>query len=107
MTVHEMARLLGLEEIQLEEDRAYTGVYCCDLLSLAMASAPQGSVWVTVLGNRNVIAVATLAEVSAVVLAQGGSFDEQALQAAQGKVTLLRSQEPVYETAVKIGALLR
>lgn len=107
MTVQEMARKLGLQEVHLEPDRPYTGVYCCDLLSLAMASAPQGSVWVTVLGNRNVVAVASLAEVSAVVLAQGGNFDAQALEAAEGTVTLLRSTEPVYETAMKIGELLR
>jgi len=82
------------------------GVFCCDLLSVAMARAPENSAWVTVMTNANVVAVASLAEVACVVLAEGYDYDEAALKAAKGKVILLRSSEPVYETAVKIGALL-
>ena len=106
MTVQEMAARCGLAIVNEEDDRAYTRVFCCDLLSMAMAHAPEDGVWVTVMGNRNVVAVATLADVAAVVLAEGVEFDEDALAAARGKVTLLRSPEPVYETAVKIGRLL-
>ena len=106
MTVHEMAARCGLTAANSEPDRDYTSVYCCDLLSMAMAHAPEDGVWVTVMGNRNVVAVASLADVSAVVLAEGVQYDADAIEAAQGKVTLLRSDEPVYETAVKIGRLL-
>jgi len=87
-------------------DRDVSGVFCCDLLSVAMARAPEDSVWVTVMTNANVVAVATLTDVSCVVLAEGFSFDDAAVKAAEGKVTLLCSSEPVYETAAKIGAML-
>ncbi len=107
MTVDEMRAALGLRVVHAEADRPYTGVFCCDLLSMAMANAPEDGVWVTVMGNRNVVAVASLTEVAAVVLAQGVEYDPDAIEAARGKVTLLRSDEPVYETAVKIGALLK
>lgn len=88
---------------EYDSDRSVDSVFCCDLLSVAMARASENSVWVTVMGNANVVAVATLADVSCIVIAEGYSFDEAALQAAKGKITLLRSDLPVYETATRIG----
>ena len=106
MTVHKLAVLPQLETAVLEEDRPVSGVFCCDMLSIAMGKAPADSAWVTVMGNRNVIAVATLADVSCVIIAEGYDFDEDALEAARGKVSLMKSQLPVFETASLIhGAL--
>ena len=108
MTVSQLCKECGFEIVNLEEDREITGgVYCCDLLSIAMAGAPMDSAWTTVMGNRNVVAVASLADVAVVILCAGQRYDEDAISAAKGTVTLLRSEEPVYETAVKIGALLK
>ena len=106
MTVHQMADILGLTVIHREDDRELAGVYCCDLLSVAMARATTDSAWITVIGNVNVVAVASLTDVACIVLAEGFSYDEAALTAAKGKVTLLTSDRPVYETAVAVGELL-
>lgn len=106
MTVHEMAGSLGLAVAHLEPDRPLTGVYCCDLLSVAMARATPDGAWVTVIGNANAVAVASLTDVACIVIAEGYSFDEAAVAAAKGKVTLLKSEKPVYETARAIGDLL-
>ena len=106
MTVEQLIDQAGLEPVHREPDRAVERVFCCDLLSVAMARAPEGSAWVTVMGNRNVIAVASLADVACVVLAEGYQFDADAIEAAAGKVTLLRSAAPVYEAAAAIGRLL-
>ena len=107
MTVSKLIEAAGLEPVSVEEkDRDIEKVYCCDLLSVAMSRAPENGAWVTVMGNQNVIAVASLTEVSVVIIAEGMRFDQAAIDAAKGKVTLLRSPLPVYETAVKIGGLL-
>jgi len=106
MTVHELSELLPLTPINTEEDRDVNCVFCCDLLSVAMAKAPEDSAWVTVIGNANTIAVASLADVACIVLSEGYSYDEAAVKAAQGKITLLTSDKPTYETAVSIGELL-
>lgn len=106
MTVQELITQTGLEVVHQEPDRRATRMFCCDLLSVAMARAPEDSVWVTVMGNRNVIAVASLADVACVVLAEGYQYDDDALEAAKGKVTLLRSPAPIYETAMQLGQLL-
>ena len=106
MTVHELTEILPLTALNEEDNRTITAVFCCDLLSVAMARAPEDSAWVTVIGNINTIAVATLADVACIVLAEGYSFDEAAMNAARGKIALLRSEKPTFETAASIGELL-
>ena len=99
MTVNDVVKIPQLEVVNLEEDRPVESVFTCDLLSVCMAKAPMDGAWVTVMGNRNVIAVAALADVSCVIVAEGCHFDEDAVEAARGKVTLLCSELPVFETA--------
>ncbi len=77
--------------------------FCCDLLSIAMGKAPAGAVWVTVMGNVNTIAVASLAEVACVIFAEGVKPDDVAIEKAKTEnITLLASKEPIFETATKI-----
>ena len=107
MTDHEMAERLGLTVVHQEDSRDLTGgVYCCDLLSVAMARATSDGAWVTVIGNANAVAVANLTEVACIILAEGYSYDDAAIVAAKGKVSLYRSEAPVFETALSINELL-
>lgn len=77
--------------------------YCCDLLSIAMGRMPAGSAWVTVMGNVNTLAVATLADAACIVLAEGSSLDEVAMQKAKDQgITVLSTDKPIYETALLI-----
>ncbi len=76
-------------------------IYCCDLLSYCMTKAPTDGVWVTVMGNMNVVAVASLTDTAVVIIADGTEPDDAALQKAQQQdVTMLKSAMPVYETAL-------
>lgn len=102
MTVHKLIESGKFKLINGEEDREISKPFCCDLLSVAMARAPEDSAWVTVMGNKNVVAVAQLADVSCVVIAEGYSFDDAAVEAAKGKVTLLSTELPVYDAAAFI-----
>ena len=87
------------------DEREIQKVFCCDLLSVAMARAPENSAWVTVMTNANVVAVASLTDVACVILAEGYHFDAPAIEAAKkGGITLLESDLPVYETACLAGA---
>ena len=84
-------------------DREVTKVFCCDLLSIAMGKAPADGAWVTVMGNVNTIAVATLADVSCVIMAEEVSLDEVArARAKEQGVTVLATEEPVFEAALKV-----
>lgn len=84
-------------------DRAVDSVYCCDLLSVAMGHAPANCAWVTVMGNINTLAVVALTDAACVVLAGGTALDDTALQkAAQQNITVLATEEPIFETALSI-----
>ncbi len=106
MTVKELSSKLGLEIAAEGPDREISKPFCCDLLSVAMARAPCDCAWVTVIGNANVVAVATLTDASCVIIAEGYTYDQAAIDAAAGKVTLLRSSEPTFDVAQKIGSML-
>ena len=102
MTVAELCRKLGWDMAAGDGGREITGgVYCCDLLSIVMGRAPENSLWITVMGNVNSMAVATLADTACVVLAEGMPLDAEALEGAKkGNVTVVKTGLPVFEAAL-------
>lgn len=88
-------------------DCPVTSIYCCDLLSLVMARAPTGCAWVTVMGNQNAVAVASLTEAACIVLAEGITLDEAGLRKArEHNIPIFATQMPVYEAARLLGQML-
>lgn len=104
MTVNELISKCGLEVLNMGDENAeISGVYCCDLLSVVMGKAFKGCAWVTVMGNINSVAVATLADVSCIILSDTASIDEHTLHKAnQQEVTVLKSSMPIFETALAV-----
>lgn len=81
-------------------DRTVKGVYCCDLLSIAMSKATSDFAWITVMANVNTLAVATLVDISCIVIAEGMSIDETTVEKAIDKgITIFSSELPIYECA--------
>lgn len=110
MTVKEVIQSEAFLLLQEGEDtqREITGPYCCDLLSIAMGRAPEGCAWVTVMGNINTLAVASLADAACVILAEGVTLDEVALAKAKEQgITVLRTELPVFETALQVHQLMK
>jgi len=58
-------------------ERLIKGGYCGDLLSEIMANAPTGCVWLTIQVHQNIVAVAVLREMAAIILVGGNSPDEE------------------------------
>lgn len=86
-----------------DPDREISAPYCCDLLSIAMGRMKAGSAWVTVMGNMNTIAVATLADASCIVLAEGSKLDEPVLNKAKEQgVMVFCTELPVFDAALMI-----
>lgn len=82
--------------------------FCCDLLSIAMGKAPAGAVWVTVMANMNTLAVAQLTECACVVFAEDVHPDSSTIEKAkQQDITLLSTELPIYEAAVKAAELMK
>ena len=98
----------GFEALSLPDgDREIDGAYIGDLLSWVMGRAQMDNAWITIMTNVNVIAVASLADTSCVILAEGVEMPEDLVQTAQEKeVNILRSSQPIYETALTLAGLI-
>lgn len=89
-----------------EEDKQITGVYICDLLSWVMGNAAEGSAWITIQGHINIVAVALLAGISCIIIAEGGDVDVATIEKADEEgVMILTSDLPAYEIARKFALL--
>ena len=107
MTV-ESSKTCGFEVVCMPApDREVDGAYMGDLLSWVMGKADSSNVWITIMSNINVIAVATLTDVSCVVLAEGVKLDPEVMSTAEAKgVNVLSSALSAYEIAKLISGII-
>ena len=108
MTVKELSKKLELTAVTLPDgDREVTGCYIGDLLSWVMGAAKSGDAWITIMSNINIVAVATLVDVSCIILAEDVTPDENILNTAVEKgVNILSTQLPAYEASIKLSEIL-
>ena len=104
MTVQELMTACGLTAAALPHpEREVSGVYIGDLLSWVMGRAAADEAWITIMSNRNIVAVATLADTACIILAEGVTPDEGVAQlAAEKGVNILQSDRSAYEIAVAL-----
>src|SRR5690554_1064144 len=103
MKVKDLVEKLDLEVVagQLEEE--ISGVYVGDLLSNVMAKAQEQDLWITIQGHQNVVAVASLVEVAAVIVVENFTIEDQAMARAEEKgVNLLRTPLSAYQLIRKL-----
>lgn len=108
MTVKEMSDKAELKFITGEKlaDITVSGVYACDLLSWVIGRAQENAALVTVMTNVNVVAVASMADLSCVILSEGVKPDEMALaKAKDNDIILLSSEDTTYGVCKKLSAL--
>lgn len=99
----------GISAVLLSDpEREIEGVYIGDLLSWVMGRASSGNAWITIMNNVNVLAVATLVDVSCVILAEGVSLDQDVLETARAKeINILSTELPLYEAALLLSDKLK
>ena len=108
MTVKQLADSLSLKVICMpDSDREVTGGYAGDLLSWVMGRANSGDAWITIMSNVNIVAVATLADPSCIVLSEGVGIDAEVLEKAKSVgVNILGSDEDTFALCARIAAVL-
>lgn len=104
MTVKELSEKCNFKAAALPDaEREIDGCYIGDLLSWVMGRADADCVWITIMSNQNIIAVATLADVSCIILSEGVTAEDSILRLAEEKgVNILLSDKKTYETAVDV-----
>ncbi len=84
-----------------------SGAYIGDLLSWVMGRAESGNVWITIMSNTNIVAVATLADVGCILLAEGVELDEEIRVLAEAKgVNVFSTPLSAFDAAVLISKII-
>ena len=105
MTLREMIGKLELTVVAETGalDETVSGGYVSDLLSHVMGQAKAGQIWVTMQGHQNIIAVASLVGLAAVIVAGGVEPEEQTVvKARDQEVVLCKTNLSTYEVAGRL-----
>jgi predicted transcriptional regulator len=109
MTIREIAAALGAEICQDEfEDTELTGAYTSDLLSDVMAYAKDGGALITIQAHKNTVAVATLVNISVIVICNSRPLTDDMMEAAKDEgIAIIRTKENQFTVSGKIYNILQ
>lgn len=94
--------------VECDLSRKVEGVYCGDLLSWVMSHAKSSYCLVTIMSNVNVLAVASLLDLSCVILAESVIPDEEFIKVAKEKnINVLSSNHTAFELCAKLYEALK
>ena len=108
MTVGELAKQPDFAAVNLPcADREILGGYAGDLLSWVMGKARACNVWVTIMSNINVPAVASLADVSCVIIGENARPEDDVIAMAEARgVNILLMPDSAYDICIKLSKIL-
>jgi predicted transcriptional regulator len=106
MNLQQIISKLGLKVLTQPKDFSKITLnagYSADLLSCVMASGAHGGIWVTLQAHMNIVAVAALLELSAVIITEDAQPDEATLKKAdQEGITLLSTTHTTFYIVGKL-----
>jgi hypothetical protein len=108
VTIREAAGALGAQIVQAEfEDTELSGAYTSDLLSDVMANAKDGGALITIQAHKNTVAVATLVNITCIIICNKRPLPEDMLETAKGEgIAVLLTGENQYTVSGKLWNLL-
>lgn len=96
-------KIITKSDIEIDFGKNVSGVYMGDLLSDVIANAKKDNIWITIQTHLNIIAVATLKELAAIIIAMNKSITEEVIQKAnEEKIILLSTDKTSYEISGKL-----
>jgi len=99
MTVSELITKADLEIVNLADaEREIVGGYTGDLLSFVMGNVETDNVWVTIMTNTNIVAVASLADVACIVITEAEELPNETVESAKLRnINILKTKRNSYE----------
>lgn len=109
MTAKEFVESADLSVICMPDpEKTVSSAYVGDLLSWVMGRAEPDNVWITIMSNKNIVAVASLVGVGCILLCEGVTLDDEVRALASEKdVNVFSTELSAYDTAIKISGILR
>jgi len=90
----ELAHLLSASCVHDQwDEKEVAGAYTTDLLSDAMANAPDEGILVTIQAHKNTVAVGTLKDLAGIVICNGRPIPDDMIEAAKSE------RIPIFVTA--------
>jgi serine kinase of HPr protein (carbohydrate metabolism regulator) len=88
-------------------DREITGGYVSDLLSDVMGHAREGEAWITLQSHKNIMAIASLKELAAIILVKGRRPDDDTAAASDDEgIPVLSTPLSTFEASGRLHRLL-
>ncbi len=98
---------LNVETTRGDLSREVSGIYVSDLLSDVLAHAKEDELWVTLQGHPNIIAVASMKDLSGIVLVNGRTPEDETLRKAnEEEIPIMTTEMPSFQLAGKLYGLL-
>jgi len=105
MKVSDLVKKYNLNVFSGEQglNNEISGGYVSDLLSDVMGNASENEVWITLQTHQNVMAIASLKDLAAVILVKGLEPDEDTLEHSNNEgVPMLGTSMQTFEMAGKL-----
>ena len=110
MKVSDLVKQLNLTVVSGEKglDREVDGAYVSDLLSDVMGHAQENQVWITLQVHQNVMAIASLKDMAAVILVKGFEANENTIHHSNDEqIPILSTTHSTFEIAGKLYEILK
>ena len=109
MTLAQIIKLLDLKILTKQMDfvniHPVSG-YVSDMLSCVMTGAKHQSIWVTLQAHNNIVAVASLLDLAAVIITENATPDEETIKKANEEgITLLSTTHNSFYVVGKLWEL--
>lgn len=104
MIVKDLVDKFGFELLAGDEglENEVKGAYSCDLLSWVMSHTKDADAWITVQTHVNIIAVASLLNLSCIIIPESIEVDEDTIVKAKAEgIPLLRTDLDSYKIFIK------
>lgn len=110
MKVSDLVERFGLKVFSGEAglENEVSGGYVSDLLSDVMGNAAEGEVWITLQTHQNIMAIASLKDLAAVILVKGFEPEEDTTEHSNEEgIPVLGTDLDTFEIAGKLYDLLK
>lgn len=110
MTIQQLSNTLNLKPASGLQglNNEITGCYVSDLLSDVMGHAAEGQIWITLQTHKNVMAIASLKDLSAIIIVKGLQPEDATIaQSNEEGIPILCTSDETFDIAGKIFNLLK
>lgn len=84
-------------------DREIFGGYVSDMLSDVLANSKKGNIWITLQTHLNIISVASIKDLSGIIIANGRKPDDDSLKKAEEeRIIIMSTNESAFQIVGKL-----